>query len=310
VKILFWGTPEFAVPSLRALDDEGFDLVGVVTQPDRPAGRGRHLRASEVKQVAQEMGLDVLAPSSPADEEFLERIEQLEPDLSVVVAYGHILKAEVLSLPALGSINVHASLLPELRGAAPINWAIARGHQVTGITIMRMVKGMDAGPIIHQVTEPILPDETAAELSIRLSEIGAAALVEALALMAAGAAEEVEQDHAVATFAPKVDRETARVEWKRPASDVALHIRGMDDVPGAWSELNGTAVKLFRPTVVVVGGASPDAPGSILEADGGVVVAAGEGAVRLSEVQPSGGRRMRATDWVNGHRVSPGQRFE
>jgi methionyl-tRNA formyltransferase len=311
MRILFWGTPPFAVPALRALDDEGFDIVGVVTQPDRPAGRGRRLTASSVKEVALEMGLDVLTPDRPRTDDFIAQIEALEPDLSVVVAYGHILTARVLAVPSQGSINVHASLLPELRGAAPINWAIARGHQKTGITIMRMVEAMDAGPIIHRVEEPILPDETAMELTIRLSEIGAAALVEALALLSTDQHAEVEQDHARATFAPKVDRRTARIDWSRPARDLALLIRAMDDVPGAWTTLGGEPVKLFRPAVVddaTVGVRAE--PGTLVAANGGLQVATGQGVVAIGEVHPPGGRRMTAADWVHGRRIEVGRRFE
>lgn len=328
MRILFWGTPTFAVPSLRALDDEGFEVVGVVTQPDRPAGRGRRLTPSPVKEVALDAGFPVLTPERPRGEDFLADAAELAPDLSVVVAYGHILKPEVLALPPAGSVNVHASLLPALRGAAPVNWAIARGHDTTGVTLMRMVEAMDAGPIIHQVEEPILADETASELGMRLSEIGAQALVEGLTLLAAGAAEEREQDHDRATFAPKVDRETARIDWSRPAAEVAWHVRGMDAVPGAWSELEGAPVKLFRPQVLddvpeplprpSGNGAPPEtdagapAPGRVLRADGthGLVVAAGSGAVELREVQPSGKRRMEARDWINGRGVRAGQRFE
>jgi methionyl-tRNA formyltransferase len=311
MRILFWGTPAFAVPSLRALDDEGFEIVGVVTQPDRPAGRGQRLTASSVREVALEMGLDVLAPDRPRTEDFLAEIEALEPDISVVVAYGHILTARVLAVPSHGSINVHASLLPELRGAAPINWAIARGHEKTGITIMRMVEAMDAGPIIHQVEEPILADETATELTIRLSEIGAAALVEALALLSTDRHAEFEQDHARATFAPKVDRQTARIDWSRPAREVACLIRGMDDVPGAWTTLGGEPVKLFRPVVLEGPTATARAePGTLVAANGGVRVAAGESVVAIGEVHPPGGRRMRAADWVHGRHIEVGRRFE
>jgi methionyl-tRNA formyltransferase len=295
---------------LRALDEEGFEIVGVVTQPDRPAGRGRRLTSSAVKQVALEQGLEVLTPESPRSEEFLTSIQALEPDISVVVAYGHILTTRVLEVPRIGSINVHASLLPELRGAAPVNWAIIRGHEQTGITIMRMVEGMDAGPIIHQVVEPILPDETASELSTRLSEIGAAALVEALALLSTGEHEEVEQDHALATFAPKVDRQAARIDWSLPAREVANRIRGMDDVPGAWTTLGGDRVKMFRPVVDEAAEVGESDPGTVVAANGGLRVAAGEGVVTIGEVQPSGGRRMNASDWVHGHRIGKGQRFE
>ena len=311
MRILFWGTPEFAVASLRALDDEGFDIVGVVTQPDRPAGRGRVPRASPVKSVALDQGLEVLTPESPKDAEFQARIRALAPDLSVVVAYGHLLSTDVLSIPRLGSINVHASLLPELRGAAPINWAIARGHKMTGVTIMRMVREMDAGAIIHRVEEPILSDETASELSVRLSELGAEALIEALALIGEGVADEQEQDHAAATFAPKIDRETAHIDWSRPAREISWHVRAMDEVPGAWSTLAGEPVKLFRPTVESPTVATISAPGTVLQANGGLLVATGaSGALRLGEVQASGGRRMNASDWIRGRRVTPGLRFE
>jgi methionyl-tRNA formyltransferase len=311
MRILFWGTPAFAVPSLRALDDEGFEIVGVVTQPDRPAGRGRRVTASEVKEVALEMGFPVLTPERPRTDEFIAEIEQLAPDISVVVAYGHILIPTVLEVPRLGSINVHASLLPQLRGAAPINWAIIRGHDTTGVTIMRMVAGMDAGPILHRVVEPILADETAAELSIRLSEVGAAALVEALALLSTGQLQEVEQDHEQATYAPKVDRAAARIDWSRPAREIALLVRGMDDVPGAWTTLDDQPLKLFRP-VEVEAPASQSAvqPGTLVGVNGGVTVATGEGRVTLTEVHAAGGRRMTASDWVHGRRIEAGRRFE
>lgn len=328
MKILFWGTPAFAVPSLRALDDEGFDIVGVVTQPDRPAGRGRKLTPSAVKEVAVDAGHEILTPDRPRGEEFVEALRALEPDISVVVAYGHILRPEILEIPRLGSINVHASLLPELRGAAPINWAIARRHRETGVTIMRMVEAMDAGPVIHRVVEPILPDETTGELTTRLSELGAQALVEALALLSAGAAEEVEQDGELATYAPKVDRDTARVDWSRLAIDVAAQVRAMDPVPGSWSQLDGASVKLFRPVVWSAdevealkpegasngGPRASDAdarPGTVLAAtvEDGVLVRTGEGGVAFQEVQPPGKRRMDVSDWIHGRGIEAGQRF-
>lgn len=310
MKILFWGTPAFAVPSLLALSDEGHDIVGVVTQPDRPAGRGRRLKASAVKEVALEEAISVLDPQSPKGDEFLEQIRALDADVSVVVAYGQILQRAVLDVPPMGSINLHASLLPALRGAAPINWAIARGEDITGVTVMRMVERMDAGPILFQTEEPILAGETASELTTRLSEIGAAALVEALALLGADLIEEKDQDESAATYAPKVDRAIARIDWTGTCTGVANLIRGMDAVPGAWSELDGNPVKLFRPE------AEPEIdpegpPGAIVEADRdtGLVVATGEGAVRIAEVQPAGKSRMKAGDWVLGRGASAGQRF-
>ena len=311
MKILFWGTPEFSVPSLRALGEEGYDIVGVVTRPDRPAGRGRELRASAVKAEALDQSFRILEPESARSDDFVEEISGLRVDLSVVVAYGQILSREVLDVPAQGSVNLHASLLPALRGAAPINWSIVRGHTVTGVTVMRMVEQMDAGPILFQAEEPIGPEETASDLRIRLSEIGAEAVVEALVLLEGGVIEELEQDELRATYAPKVDRAMARIDWACESVAVSNFIRGMDAVPGAWSELEGHAVKLFRPE------ADPDVipearPGTIVEADQdtGLLVAAAEGAVRVCEVQPPGKRRMEAGAWILGRGATAGQRFE
>ena len=311
MRILFWGTPEFAVPSLRALGEEGHDIVGVVTQPDRPAGRGRELRASAVKQEALDASFRILEPQSARSGDFFEEIDGLGADLSVVVAYGQILSLEVLNLPPMGSLNLHASLLPVLRGAAPINWSILQGDTVTGVTVMRMVEQMDAGPILFQTEEPIAPDETATDLRMRLSEIGAEALVEALMLLEAGVIEEREQDESLATYAPKVDRATARIDWDRAPIAVANFIRGMDAVPGAWSELEGNPVKLFRPEADrdAIPGAQP---GTIMEADRdrGLLVTTAEGAVRIREVQPPGKRRMEAAAWTLGRGATAGQRFE
>lgn len=310
MKILFWGTPTFAVPTLRALTEEGHDVVGVVTRPDRPAGRGRVLTPSPVREAAEADGLPVLTPDRPRGEAFLDEIGSLGADLSVVVAYGRILKREVLDVPRLGSLNVHASLLPRLRGAAPIHWAIVRGHERTGVTVMRMVEEMDAGPILLQEEEPIAPGETMSELATRLSEVGAVALVEALALITVGDWEEREQDHGRATYAPKVGRDTARIDWGRPAHEVADLIRGMDEWPGAWSRLDEKPMKLFRPAAVADG--ATDEPGTIVRADPdeGLWVATGSGALAVEEVQPPGKRRMRASAWLRGRAVSPGQRFE
>jgi len=311
VRILFWGTPDFALPSLRALGGEGHEIVGVVTQPDRPAGRGRKLRPSPVKEVALTEGYEVMTPERPRGEEFLDRIRALEPEISVVVAYGHILPRPVLDVPARGSINVHASLLPVLRGAAPVTWAIARGHETTGVTIMRMAEEMDAGPILFQAEEPIDPEDSASELGARLSEVGAQALVEALALLEVGALTEEEQDHSKVTFAPKVDRETARVDWDTEPRKVADWIRAMDGVPGAWSELEEQAVKLFRASPV--GGSESEAlPGTIVSADPdrGLQVATAGGAISIGEVQPPGKRRMTAAAWLRGRGAEEGERFE
>ena len=307
MKVLFWGTPEFAVPALRALTEEGQEVVGVVTQPDRRAGRGLAVAASAVKKVALAEQIPVLQPEHAHGEEFLAAIQALEPDISVVVAYGQILKPEVLAVPRLGSVNIHASLLPDLRGAAPIHWAIIRGYQTTGITIQRMEKGLDSGPILYQVTDPIQPDESMSELAERLAEIGAEAIIEAVALLENGSLAERPQDHERATYAPKLDRETARLDWRLPATNLSCWIRGLDAAPGAWSELHSQPVKLFAPTIESAAGA----PGEVLEVDDerGPLIGTGEGSLRIGQAQPAGKRRMTGGDWVRGRGVRVGERL-
>ena len=310
MRILFWGTPDFAVPSLRALANDGVEIVGVVTQPDRPAGRGRRVKMSPVKEEALALGHEVLAPIRPQGQEFIEQITELRPNLSVVVAYGHILKPEILDLPPLGSVHVHASLLPQLRGAAPVNWAIIRGHEQTGVTVMRMVEAMDAGPIIHQLSEPISDEDSASELMSRLSELGSLALREALGSIKRGDTEEREQLEDAVSYAPKVDRKSARIDWTLSANEVALFIRGMDATPGAWSELAGMPIKFFRPSLVPESEFSQ--PGAVVRADPeqGLVISTSSGGVSVSEVQPAGRQRMSTLDWINGRGVKLGQHFE
>jgi methionyl-tRNA formyltransferase len=308
MRVLFWGTPDFALPALRALGDEGHDVVGVVTQPDRPAGRGRSVRVSPVKSVAEAEGIPMLQPERARGEPFMDAVRALDPDISVVVAFGQILRPEVLALPPRGSVNIHASLLPELRGAAPIQWSIMRGYDVTGVSIMQMDEGLDSGPVLMQVPEPIRPDETGSDLGMRLSEIGAEALVETLAMMESGGVEPVAQDHDRATYAPKLDRAIARLDWTRPAIDVARWIRGLDAVPGAWShDASEQPVKFFAPRVEIREGE----PGRVIEIDDevGLLIGCGEHAVRVREVQPPGRRRMAAGDWIRGRGVSVGDRF-
>jgi methionyl-tRNA formyltransferase len=309
VRVLFWGTPEFATPPLRALLGEGFDVVGVVTRPDKPVGRSRStLRAPPVKLIADDEGIPVLQPPAPRGPEFLESIRALEPDVSAVVAYGQILPKPAIDVPKLGTFNVHASLLPELRGAAPIQAAILEGHERTGVTVMRVVPALDAGPIIHQVATPIVDDETFGELSLRLSELGALALIEALSLLAVGELAEVEQDDSRATYAPKVDREATRVDWSRDAIVVSRVVRAYDPRPGAFARLGGADVKLFgaRPAPKAGG-----APGEVLEiSDGAMTVACGGGgAVRIVAVQPAGKKRMSPEEWARGRGVAVGDRF-
>lgn len=310
MRILFWGTPDFGVPSLRALQEEGHAVVAVVTQPDRPAGRGRAVRPGAIKAVAVEEGIPVLQPEKPRGEEFLAQLRDLDPEISVVAAYGEILTEEVLGLPSRGSVNVHASLLPELRGAAPVNWAIIRGHEHSGVTIMRMVRELDAGPVLYRVAVELPPDLTAGELYEMLSEIGATALVEALAQMEAGVLREEPQVHEHATYAPKMSREGARLDWRLPATELDRWIRGCDPWPGAWTTLEEQAVQVFGPELDPSGGTGP--PGSVLAADPtrGLVVATGSGAIRLHEVKPAGRPRMTSESWIHGRGVAEGQSFE
>src|SRR2546428_9334697 len=246
VRVVFFGTPEFAVPPLEALLGEGFDVVAAVTQPDKPQGRSRSTAVPPpVKLAAEAEGVPVLQPERPSDPDFVAQVRALAPDVGVVVAYGHILKPDLLAVPQRGMINVHPSLLPELRGAAPVEWAILNGLEKTGVTIMLMDSGLDSGPILHQIPHHIDPEVTGGELSEHLSEMGAQALVEALALLETDGLRPRPQDHARATYAPKLTREIARIPWAESAERVGRVIRGLDPRPGAWTELDGREVKLF-----------------------------------------------------------------
>jgi len=313
MRILFWGTPEFAAPPLRALLGEGFEVAGVVTQPDRPQGRSRSsLVASPIKEIALEESLPVLQPERPRGDDFLEEMRALEADLSVVVAYGHILPRDVIDLPELGTLNIHASLLPQWRGAAPIQAAIRAGQSETGVTIMRMVPKLDAGPILWQVPTPIPDDETFGELQLRLSELGALALVEALALLAIGKLSERQQDDSRATFAPKIEREDARLDWSQSASEVARTIRAFDPKPGAFSTLHDVEVKLFGARLAPGHRADAEtvAAGTVLEVnESGAYVACGDGVVRITDAQPAGKRRLTMSELARGRGIRAGDRL-
>ncbi|HZI22971.1 MAG TPA: methionyl-tRNA formyltransferase [Gemmatimonadales bacterium] len=301
MRVIFFGTPEFAVPSLEALLGEGFDVVAAVTRPDKPQGRSRSTAVPPpVKLAATEEDVPVLQPERPTDPDFVARLRALAPDVGVVVAYGHILKPELLAVPRHGMINVHPSLLPELRGAAPVEWAILNGLPKTGVTIMLMDQGLDSGPILHQLPHHIDPDVTGGELSEHLAEMGAQALVEALALLETDGLKPRPQDHARATYAPKLTREAARIRWSEPAERVARAIRALDPRPGAWTQLDGGGgeVKLFGARVVESAGT----PGDLRMTDDGLLITAGEGAVFVDEVQPAGKERMAAGDWMRGVR--------
>ena len=310
MRVLFWGTPDFAVPALRALVEEGFDVLAVVTQPDKPQGRSRtRLLPPPVKTAAIAEGIRILQPEDPRAPDVLRQIADIGADISAVVAYGHILPRAILDAPPRGSINVHASLLPALRGAAPIPAAIREGMTQTGVTVIRLIPALDAGPILLQRAIPIAPDETGGELQLRLSELGAQTLVEALTLIEVGAAAEHPQDDAVATYAPKIDRTQTRIAWTDPADVVARSIRAYDPRPGAFTTARGKEVKCFDalPTSDAPGGA----PGEVTAIGAeGLAVACGAGAVRIAQVQPAGRPRMRADAWARGRGVAVGDRFE
>jgi len=303
MRVLFWGTPEFAAAPLRALIGEGFEVVGVVTQPDKPQGRSRTLIAPPVKQIALEEKITCFQPATPRDAEFGEMLAVIKPDISVVVAYGHILPKRVIDTPQLGTLNIHASLLPALRGAAPIQAAIRQGFTDTGITIMRMVPALDAGPIIMQAHAEILEDDTYGELQVRLSELGALTLVEALTLISLDAAKETPQDDSLATHAPKVTRYDARIDWSLDANDVSRTIRAYDPKPGAFTTRNGLDIKLFGPRPIEQ---RKGAAGEVIEVTPEFIVACGKDTIRISDVQPSGKSRMTAAEWARGRGVSVG----
>jgi methionyl-tRNA formyltransferase len=307
MRIVFFGTPNFAVPSLRALLREGATIVAVVTQPDRPQGRSRsRLIAPPVKELALGHDLPVFQPDRPTGDLFLTALRRLEPEIGIVVAYGHLLKPELLAIPPLGMLNVHASLLPAHRGAAPIQWSILSGDATTGVTIMQMEAGLDTGPILHQLETPITPWETAGTLTDRLADLGAIALAEALAMHRSGQLVAAAQDHPRATHAPKIHRELAHILWTDPAEAVGRRIRAFDPLPGAWTTLEGgTEMKLFGPRPVPEEGV----PGTILTLTPSLLVATGNGAVAIEEVQPVGKKRMMVEDWVRGRGAAVGQRF-
>lgn len=315
MRVLFWGTPDFAAPPLRALLGEGFDVVGVVTQPDRAQGRSRSaLVPSPIKQIALEESLPVLQPDRPRGPEFLEALRALAPDISIVVAYGHILPKDVIDLPKLGTLNIHASLLPEWRGAAPIQAAIRSGQSETGVTIMRMIPKLDAGPIMLQVPTPIVHDETYGELQLRLSELGALALIEALSLIDLGQMVEQPQNDALATVAPKIERDDARIDWSTSAAQVGCAVRAFDPKPGAFTTLHGADLKIFGARVVppdhAAYSAASSEPGTVLAVDAtGAYVACGEGVVRITDAQPSGKRRLTMAELARGRGIHVGDRL-
>ncbi len=304
MRILFMGTPDFAVPSLEALIEAGHQVCGVFTQPDRPKNRGMKLLPPPVKVCAQSHDIPVYQPTKLRDGTALALIQELAPELIVVAAYGRILPDEILAAPPVGCINVHSSLLPAYRGAAPINWAVLNGDKESGVTIMHMAHDLDAGDIIAQTVTPVGPDETAPELYTRLADLGAKLLVSVVSDLAAGTASRTPQDHSKATLAPMLSKELSPMDWNRTAGQLHNQVRGLIPWPAAVTTLSGSRCKVFSTTVL------PDhteaAPGTILRADkAGIDVACGDGTIlRIDELQPDGGKRMKAADYLRGHPIT------
>ena len=303
MRILFMGTPDFAVPSLEALAAAGHQLVGAFSQPDKPKNRGMKLQLTPVKVCAQGLGVPVFQPAKLRDGTALETIRQLDPELIVVAAYGRILPQEILDYPKFGCINVHSSLLPKYRGAAPIHWAILNGDQETGVTIMHMALALDAGDIIAQRATPIDPNETVEELHDRLAQLGAQLLVDTVAEIAAGTAGRTPQAEDQVTLAPMLSRALSPMDFTRPARALHDQVRGLIPWPAAVTELGGVRCKILATTVLDE--TTGKAPGSVIAADKkGLKLACGGGTVlRIDRLQADGGKRLAAADYLRGHPI-------
>lgn len=328
LRVLFFGTPEFAVPSLEALLSSSSRVIGVVTQPDKPRGRGQHVSASPVKQKAEAAGVPVWQPAKLRDEEFLDRVRALGPDLGVVAAYGKILPEALLQIPRLGMINVHASVLPKYRGAAPIQRAIIEGEQTTGVTIMRVVKELDAGAMILAESLTIGPNETSEELEPRVATLGARLLLAAIDLLDQGKANETPQDDSKATYASRIQKTDGRLEWDQPAQAIHDRVRGLHPWPHAYTFHERTRFVIHETRPFATIGAAAETltddlaatarqqaegawPGTILvAAKGHLIVSAGMGsAIEIRRLQEEGRKVVDARAFLAGRPLRPGMRF-
>jgi len=306
-KILFMGTPDFSIPSLEILIRNDYPILGVVTQPDRPGGRGKKFISPPVKVVSERYNLPILQPERVKDEEFLDTFREISPDMVVLAAFGQILPREIIEFPPMGCLNVHPSLLPKYRGAAPINWAIVNGEDKTGVTIMLMDEGVDSGNILLQEETDIDPDEIYDDLHDRLSQIGAELLLKAVAGVADGTITKgVPQDSSLATFAPRLTQKTGHINWENSGKDIVNLIRGLSSSPGAFSFLREKKLKIFFATsgkMETSGEKEPGKVGKLMES--GLQVTAKDGHVYLKEVQIEGRKRMFIDDFLRGHKLSP-----
>jgi methionyl-tRNA formyltransferase len=305
-RLIFMGTPDFAVPTLNALIAHGHNVLAVVTQPDRPKGRGKRLTAPPVKELALKHRIEVLQPEKASDESFCAQIRAKEPDLIVVVAFGQILRKKLLDIPRWGVINVHGSLLPSLRGAAPIQWTILNDESTTGLTVMQMDEGMDTGPILFQEEVPVLKDETAGQLHDRLAVMAGALMVESLERMFEKIVKATPQDHPKATYAPKIGKDLSLVNWKEEAGKVSARIRGMDPKPGAYTLWQGHEIKIFASTVVDKN-QEEGSPGQVLGLrEECLVIGTGRGTVGIRELQYAGKNRLPAKEFLRGFSLPEG----
>jgi len=304
-RIIFMGTPDFAVPALRLLLDGPDKVVAVVTQPDRPKGRGKKLSPPPVKIVAEQAGIPVLQPTKIRTEEFAQTLSSYQPDLIVVAAYGRILPATILELPRLGCINIHGSLLPRHRGAAPIQWALIRGDEQAGISIMQMDVGMDTGDILLPAAISVAKDETAGTLFGKLADLGGTTLMQALDLLRQNKLIPSRQDHSLATAAPPLNKEDGCLDWNKPAGELHCLIRGLDPWPAAYSFIDGQRFRLFSPEVIHK--KSPQPAGTLILADSqGLLIATADDCLLIKELQPEGKKRMTVEAYLCGHPLAPG----
>ncbi|MGA8116128.1 MAG: methionyl-tRNA formyltransferase [Actinocatenispora sp.] len=308
MRLVFAGTPEVAVPSLRAIADSSHELLAVVTRPDAPAGRGRRVVRSPAAAWADEHGIEVRTPGRPSEPEFLAWLRDTAPDCVPVVAYGALVPPAALAVPAHGWLNLHFSLLPAWRGAAPVQHAVLHGDEVTGASVFELEKGLDTGPVYGTLTEPVRADDTSGDLLARLADSGAGLLVAVLDAIEAGTARAEPQPADGVTMAPKISVEDARVRWDEPSFAVDRRIRATTPGPGAWTVLGDERVKLLP--VSVPDGAEPGVgPGELVVERHRVLVGTGSGPVELGEVQPAGKKRMAAAAWARGARLATGDRF-
>ncbi|MDJ0957036.1 MAG: methionyl-tRNA formyltransferase [Arenicellales bacterium] len=310
MRVVFAGTPQFAVPTLKGLIDAGIDISAVYTQPDRPAGRGRQLLASPVKRVAEDHSIPVIQPVSLREETASKVLQSFAPEVVVVAAYGLILPNHILDIPPFGCVNVHASLLPRWRGAAPIPRAIEAGDSISGITIMKMDSGLDTGPIIAKREIPIDDEDNSATLHDKLAQVGAELLVETLPVYLSGRTKAQQQDERNATYANKLSKAEARINWQRSAFDIRNQVRAFNPWPIAFTFHRGERIRILRAQIANEVGDKP-APGSICNvAKGGIDVACGDGLLSLKELQREGGKPLLAGDFINGYPVKKGEHFQ